>query len=95
MAWADEVAAVDAAVVAHLGETVTYAAADLSCVVDRDVAVLGEFDQVVDRVTIVTVRKADAELDEGDTLTIDGQDWAVARLEADDAHMARWVIRRD
>lgn len=92
MVWATEVAAVDSAAVASFGIEVTYAGNPLTIILDRNVIELGEFGQVVERTTQVTVRKSDAELSEGDTLTNGGETLTVIRLESDDGGLARWTV---
>ena len=61
-------------------------------VVERGVAKLGEFGQVVGRVTRANFRRSQWQPQPGDVLTVDAIDRAIVSIEEDDGYIVKAVL---
>lgn len=85
MTFLNEAAAADAAAFSALGESLTFSGSTFSGLVDRGIELVDDAGNVVERQTRITVRKTDADLNEGDTLTDGTNTFTVSAIVADDS----------
>lgn len=85
MTWADLTAAMDGAVFAALDdETITIGPDSFGVMIDKNVTLMGDVGEVIERVTQLTAQKSDVVLTVGSTYTGTLARYTVRRIIADD-----------
>lgn len=78
-----------------LAETAVYtpvsgATASLSVIVERDIMMVGDMGQVVERRTLIRFKRADkSSVKVGDTITVGSESWTLQGIESDDGYVIR------